>query len=114
MKRKKNTAINLDEYIVNKIKDVINKSIPESEIILYGSRAKGTAKSHSDWDLLILLNLKKITFDLERKIMNRLYEIEIDTGEIITPLIYTKNEWIRKHAITPLFENIRKEGIRIK
>jgi uncharacterized protein len=102
------------EKILNKIIGVIDKNDPDSEIYLYGSRARGDARKLSDWDLLILLNRKNITFDLETRFMDELYEIELETGEIISPLIYTKMDWIENHSITPLFENIQKEGIRIK
>ncbi|HBX53608.1 MAG: DNA polymerase III subunit beta [Bacteroidetes bacterium RIFOXYA12_FULL_35_11] len=99
--------------ILFKIKQIIYKSVPDAEIILYGSRARNKSKKMSDWDLLILLNSTNISFDLETKLMDDLYEIEIDTGEIISPLFYTKNDWNENHFITPLYENIKKDGIRI-
>lgn len=102
-----------DEKILNKIKDVVNRTNPNTEIFLYGSRARGTANVDSDWDVLILLNSKKLSFNLEKRFIDDLYEIEIETGEVISPLIFAKNEWNEKYAITPLFENIQKEGIQI-
>jgi len=41
-------------------------------------------------------------------------KLELETGEIISPLIYSKSDWILNLSITPLFENIQKEGVRIK
>jgi uncharacterized protein len=102
------------EKILKKIIGVFAKNDPDSEIYLYGSRARGDEKKTSDWDLLILLNKQSIPFDTETRFMDDLYEIELETGEIISPLIYAKNDWIENHSITPLFENIQKEGIRIK
>jgi hypothetical protein len=40
--------------------------------------------------------------------------VELETGAVISTLIYSKSEWNEKHSMTPLFENIQKEGIRIK
>lgn len=102
------------EIILEKIVGVINKTAPDSEIYLYGSQARGTSKKFSDWDLLILLNSQRVSFDLEIKFMDDLYEIEIETGEIISPMIYSKNDWTDKYPLTPLFENIQREGVRIK
>jgi len=99
---------------LKKIIGVVNKTAPDSEVYLYGSQAIGIAKRLSDWDLLILLNSQNISFDFETKFMDEFYEIEIETGEIISPLIYTKNDWTENHSITPLFENIQTEGVRIK
>jgi predicted nucleotidyltransferase len=102
------------EQILQKIIRVVNNNAPDSEVYLYGSQARGDAKRLSDWDLLILLNKKIIPFDFETKFMDEFYEIELETGEIISPLIYSKNDWNINHSITPLFESIQKEGVRIK
>jgi predicted nucleotidyltransferase len=102
------------EQILKKIIGVVNKTAPDSEVYIYGSQARGNAKKISDWDLLILLNSKNISFDLETRFMDEFYEIEIETGEIISPLIYTKKDWTENRSITPLFENIQIEGVRIK
>jgi predicted nucleotidyltransferase len=105
--------MNNKNNILFKIKQKIHKSEPDAEIILYGSRARGKSNKMSDWDLLILLNCRSISFDLERKLMDDLYEIEIDTGEIISPLFYTKTDWNENHFITPFYDNIQKDGIKI-
>jgi len=102
------------DKIINKIIGLANASYPDSEIYLYGSQARGDNKYLSDWDLLILLSSKNISFDLETKLMDEFYEIELETGEIISPLIYSKSDWNNNRSFTPLYENIQKEGIRIK
>jgi len=102
------------EKILEKIIGVVDKNAPDSEVYLYGSQARGRTKKLSDWDLLILVNRPGISFDLETKFMNEFYELELETGEIISPLIYSKTDWISKYSITPLFENIKNEGIKLK
>lgn len=103
-----------EEQIVQRIISVANKTAPDSEVYLYGSRARRNAKKLSDWDLLILLKSANISFDFETKFMDEFYEIELETGEIISPMIYSKQKWMEDYSSTPLFENIQKEGIRIK
>ncbi len=105
--------MNKRDKIINRISSVLTQKYPDAEIYLYGSRARGDAKPFSDWDLLVLLNFPSVTFSLATNIMDDLYEIELETGEIISPLIYSKKEWGNKHK-TPLFENIEKESIKIK
>ena len=102
------------EQILQMIKSVVDKNAPDSEVYLYGSQARGKAKKLSDWDLLILLNTPNFSFAFETKLMDEFYELELKTGEIFSPLIYSKNDWDSNYTITPLYENIQKEGIRIK
>ena len=102
------------EVIINKIIKVVNKNAPDSEVYLYGSQARGNPKKLSDWDILILLNSPKISFDLETQFMDAFYDLELKTGEIISPLIYSKSDWKHNYSITPLFENIKNEGVRLK
>ena len=102
------------EQILKRIIMVVNNNAPDSEVYLYGSQARGNAKKLSDWDLLILLNTPKVSFDFETKFMDEFYELELETGEIFSPLIYSKSDWKSKYSITTLFENIQREGIKLK
>jgi predicted nucleotidyltransferase len=102
------------DHILQMIIQTVNNTAPDSEVYLYGSQARGTAKKISDWDLLILLNKPNVSFEFETSVMNAFYELELETGEVISPLIYSKKDWSSNHSITPLFENIKKEGVRLK
>ncbi len=102
------------DIIINKIIRLTKSKYPDSEVYLYGSHARGNSDKYSDWDLLILLNRKNIPFSMETKMMDDFYELELETGEIISPLIYSKSDWMKKYSVTPFYENIQKESIRIK
>ncbi|MGM0580202.1 MAG: nucleotidyltransferase domain-containing protein [Bacteroidota bacterium] len=102
------------ENIIDKIQSLSDEKYPDAEIYLFGSQARGDSLISSDWDLLVLMNSDKIPFSTETKMMDEFYDIELETGEIISPLIYSKKEWENKYKITPLYNNILKEGIRIK
>ena len=102
------------DRVINKIIKLAQGRFPESEIFLYGSRARHDNRKDSDWDLLVLLDVQELPFNTERKIINDFYELELNIGEAFSPLIYKKSDWEGKYAHTPLFENISREGIRIK
>jgi predicted nucleotidyltransferase len=101
------------DEILQKIRTAIETVSPDPEIYLFGSQARKSADKGSDWDILVLLDTREISFEFENKIIDAIYEVEIVTGEIITPLIYTTKEWKEKYTITPLYESISQEGIRI-
>ncbi len=96
--------------ILKEIKRIVLEQDPSAKIYLYGSRAKGAASKESDWDLLILLNRKKITAEIERSITYPLYDLEFETGELISPMVYAENEWNTKYRITPFYQNVMNDG----
>lgn len=97
--------------IISKIKNSVKSKIPDATIILYGSRARGSYNSGSDFDILILLNKEKITPEDEKSIKYPLYDIEFDTGKMISPLVLSKKDWEMRHKITPFYDNVIKDGI---
>ena len=99
-----------DERILLRIKEIILEKEPDARIIIYGSRARGNPHPESDWDILVLLNKESITSDIERNISNPLYDLELETGEVISPLIYSMREWYSKYKVTPFYFNVMKEG----
>jgi uncharacterized protein len=96
--------------ILNQIKRIVKDKEPSAKIYLYGSRSRGTAKDNSDWDLLILLNRDDISNEVEREITYSLYDLEFDTGEVISPMIYSEKEWNSKYKVTPFYQNVMREG----
>jgi len=99
-----------ETIILNRIKRIVKDKEPSAKIYLYGSRSRGTAKEDSDWDLLILLNKDKISSEVEREITYPLYDLEFDTGEVISPMIYSEKEWNSKYKVTPFYKNVMREG----
>jgi predicted nucleotidyltransferase len=82
------------------------------EITLFGSRARGDEKPFSDYDILV------VVAERERDLVHAIHDAVMDalmaTGRLITPKIWRRRDVDRWTALTiPLFENIRREGIRI-
>ena len=100
-------------YILSEIKRIVSEKDNEAIVYLYGSRARGTAREESDWDLLILLNKEKITLQLEKDITYPLYDLELETGEIISPMVYSLNEWTTKYKSTPYYNNVMRDGKKL-
>ena len=98
--------------VLPRIKAVVREIDPTADVILYGSRARGDEHQESDWDLMILVN-SKADLDLESIFRHRLYEIELELGVSLSTTVHNKNEWRLKHWMTPLYQNITKDGLRI-
>lgn len=97
-------------FILFEIKRLITEKDSTAKVYLYGSRARGTSGKNSDWDLLILLNKEKITPEIESEITNPLFDLEFETGEIISPMVYSEKEWNTKYSVTPFFKNVMSQG----
>ena len=93
------------------IKDLVKLIDPTATVILYGSFARGDNDQNSDIDLLILLEKERLTRDDEKRIKYPLYDIEFETGQIISPLVLSKYDWESRHKITPFYENVTNEGV---
>lgn len=99
--------------IQEKIVEVIRNKDTHALAYLFGSRARGDNRPDSDWDILILVDEPKVTNEIEDKFRSPLYDVEIESGQIISTFIYPKHYWNNNLVYSPLYENINKEGIRL-
>lgn len=97
-------------FILFEIKRLVNEKDSSAKIYLYGSRARGASRKDSDWDVLILLNKDTITPEIESEITNPLFDLEIETGEIISPMVYSEEEWNTKFRVTPFYKNVMSQA----
>jgi uncharacterized protein len=101
------------EEILRKIKEAVLKLEPAAEVILYGSRAREDYREYSDWDFLVLLDGQVDTKRTD-KIRTALYDIELNTDQIISSIVRSREEWDSpKYSVVPLHKNVEREGIHI-
>ena len=82
------------------------------EILLYGSYARGSAGIDSDIDLLMVV--KKLDSQVEEWVANLSDRAmaSVDYGEFLSILRMSEKHWKKQEKLkTPLFEEIRKDGI---
>ena len=99
--------------VVKQIKQTIEKTEPTATTILYGSEARGDARADSDIDVLILLEGDKRNLRREEEISGALYDLELNTGVLISPMIILRKQWENRPFKTPFYVNVMNEGIRL-
>ena len=49
--------------------------------------------------------------EIEDDFRDQLLELEIETDQVLSIFIYQKTDWDTRHKITPLYANVKKEGV---
>lgn len=95
--------------IIRRIADIMHRTAPTAQTILYGSQARGDAHPDSDIDLLILVDQPELTPEEELNFARTLYEVELETGVIISPMVMLRRVW--ESITTPFTINVNREGV---
>jgi predicted nucleotidyltransferase len=103
-----NVCLMSNDAVLESITIAIHSQDPSAQAFLFGSRARGIYKPDSDWDILIL-----VTSEIEDKFRDVLYNIELESGQIISTFIYPKSLWQHDLKYSPLYKSVKKEGIRL-
>jgi uncharacterized protein len=101
------------EQLVERISQSIHSTDITAEAFLFGSCARGDNRKNSDWNILILFDNNKVTNEIEDGFREDLYNIELESGQIISTFIYTKDYWENNLRYPPLIKNITREGVRL-
>lgn len=102
-----------DIELLERCKKTIQEIIPEAQVVLYGSRARGEASPASDYDILVLVN-SPVSWQLERDIIERLYDLELESGQILNTQVYSLETWNSPiYSVMPFRKNVEKDSILI-
>ena len=101
------------ETLLEQIRQAAHDVEPNAEIILYGSRSRSDAVAESDWDLLILVD-GPLTDERVDRIRHRLYEVEWESGEVISSIVRNREQWNSDlYQAMPFHQIVEREGIRL-
>ncbi|MCC8187923.1 MAG: nucleotidyltransferase domain-containing protein [Bacteroides sp.] len=99
--------------IIECIRKIKRKVLPDHTLILFGSQARNEANQESDWDLLILLDKpRKESTDFDTY-ADPFVELGWEIGELINPLIYIYTFPVGDKKPSLFRKNVQTEGIEI-
>ena len=91
----------------------LKASWPAVKVKLFGSKVKGNADEESDLDVLILLPCH-ISEDIRRRIINKIFDLNLSFETNISPLIMSEKEWeIGFIPLLPIHDYIEEEGVAL-
>lgn len=92
----------------------LREKFPETDVVLYGSKARGDDGRFSDIDILVLLD-RTINNTLEEEVFSIAFKVELKYDVIFGIVVYSKMFWDSGLGKSmPLRINIDREGILIK
>ena len=83
-----------------------------SEIIIYGSYARGTQTEESDVDIALILN-KKPTKVMTDKMIDCVARHEVDCDKVLSVIDIQSDQYDNCKTSLPFYMNIDKEGITV-
>jgi predicted nucleotidyltransferase len=99
-----------DADLLQRCKRAIRTVVPDADVILYGSRARGDAKDDSDYDLLVLVD-RPADVALHRQLISRISPLEED-GAVLTLIVHNRDLWSSNlYKAMPLHQNVDREGV---
>ena len=104
-----NRAVDIE--LLERCKKAIRNVVADADVVLYGSRARGDAEKSSDYDILVIVN-RQVDMALKEKILDSVYPLELDSGEMLTLIVYNRQQWDSAlYRAMPFHKNIEREGV---
>jgi predicted nucleotidyltransferase len=95
---------------------IISDRYDIADVLVYGSRARGTHRTDSDADVAVLLrgdHQRLLPVKLE--MADIAFDVLLETGVLISPLPIWSDEWAHpeNYSNPALLHNIERDGVRI-
>lgn len=101
------------EIVIEKLKEAvadISQRLPLDAVYLYGSYANGQPKVYSDVDVVVVSPAFGTNIVRETAMLMELFE---DTGLMVEPRAYSRDEFKQAEAGSFLYEEVIKKGLQI-
>lgn len=82
----------IERQVLKRFKDLLKGRLPQHQIILFGSRARGDAEPYSDLDVLVIID--GLVDEAAREwVSDCAWEAGYAQGLIIVPVVVSRTQW---------------------
>jgi len=96
--------------ISTRIKQLVQQTVPDAKVLLFGSRADGSATEESDWDILVLTK-RAVNAGLKKTVLQNIFPLSVEIGSFINLLMVQEQDWHTNPSYYSLQQTIRAEDI---
>jgi predicted nucleotidyltransferase len=102
-----------DRQLMLDLKKIVESHVPDAEVILYGSAARGTREPDSDYDVLVLTP-RKLSSKEEEELDAAVYHLQLEREVVLSAMVYAQTEWTHPIVLaSPYRKNVIKDGIAL-
>jgi predicted nucleotidyltransferase len=107
-----NPSTAIDPILTEFLEKIASVRPQIKRIVLFGSRARGTHRPDSDYDLLLVVSKK------DEALLDVLYDAVMDVllehGRLVSLKVFPEQEFARLQALqTPFMEHVNREGMLV-
>ncbi len=100
-----------DNQLLADLKEIVLRFVPDAELLLYGSTARGSREPDSDYDVLVLMK-GPLSREKEAAVNAAIYDLQLDREAVLSTFFYTRDEWnLPIRTASPFYRNVEREGI---
>jgi predicted nucleotidyltransferase len=109
-------SANLDEKERDSILQAaqsLKSDLPVTQVILFGSKARGTNKPDSDIDILVLTSCP-VSSELRTAVSDRLADINLQNDVLLTSIVVSKQDWssgLIRHML--IYSEVERDGCEV-
>ena len=90
---------------------LLRQAFPVEQVILFGSKARGTSGAESDIDLLLLTS-RQLEWSERKAINTALFQLEMTHEVVISTLIVATADWTEGlWQVLPIRDEIERDGV---
>ena len=99
--------------LLGEIKRAIRAVFPSASVLLYGSVARGTHGSDSDYDVLVLTD-EALSKMQEHAVEDAILDLELEREVVISTMYYTRGEWGAPMVrVSPFYKEVERDAIEL-
>jgi hypothetical protein len=98
-----------EKHILGTFINLMKEQVKLSQVVLFGSRARGDAEPDSDMDVLVVVD--ELSDEIEDYISECAWKAGFEHGIVLVPVVYLNSDWESgPERFSLLAEAIKSEG----